>query len=86
MESLADVQPLVLLFEDIHWAEEPLLDLIEHLADLVRAPLLIVCLARPELLDQRPGWGGGRVRSTSIELEPLSEEDFLRRVEALLNP
>ena len=70
--ELADAQPLVLVFEDIHWAEEPLLDLIEHLAERVRdAPLLIVCLARPELLDMRPGWGGGRLRATAIELEPL---------------
>ncbi len=84
MESIADVQPLILLFEDIHWAEEPLLDLIEHLADWVRAPLLIVCLARPELLDTRPGWGGGRVRSTAIELEPLSEEESEALVEKLL--
>jgi class 3 adenylate cyclase/tetratricopeptide (TPR) repeat protein len=84
MESIADVQPLVLLFEDIHWAEEPLLDLIEHLADWVRAPLLILCLARPELLDTRPGWGGGRVRSTAIELEPLSEEESEALVERLL--
>ena len=85
MESLGDVQPLVLLFEDIHWAEEPLLDLIEHLADLVRAPLLILCLARPELLEQRPGWGGGRVRSTAIELEPLSEEESELLVEKLVS-
>jgi class 3 adenylate cyclase/tetratricopeptide (TPR) repeat protein len=84
IESLADVQPLVLLFEDIHWAEEPMLDLVEHLADWVRAPLLIVCLARPELLDNRPGWGGGRVRSTAIELEPLSEEESAVLVEKLL--
>ena len=71
-DQLADVQPLVLVFEDIHWAEEPLLELIEHLATWVReAPLLLVCLARPELLDVRPGWGGGRVRATAIELEPL---------------
>ncbi len=84
MQSLADVQPLILLFEDIHWAEEPLLDLIEHLADWVRAPLLIVCLARPELLETRPGWGGGRVRSTAIELEPLSEEESELLVEKLL--
>jgi Tfp pilus assembly protein PilF len=84
MESIADVQPLILLFEDIHWAEEPLLDLIEHLADWVRAPLLILCLARPELLDTRPGWGGGRVRSTAIELEPLSEEESETLVERLL--
>jgi class 3 adenylate cyclase/tetratricopeptide (TPR) repeat protein len=84
METLADVQPLVLFFEDIHWAEEPLLDLIEHLADWVRAPLLILCLARPELLDARPGWGGGRVRSTAIELEALSEDESLLLVEKLL--
>ncbi len=84
MGTLADVQPLVLLFEDIHWAEDPLLELIEHLADWVRGPLLIVCLARPELLDNRPGWGGGRVRSTAIELEPLSEEESELLVEKLL--
>ncbi len=75
MSTLGDAQPLVLFFEDIHWAEEPMLDLIEHLADSVRAPLLILCLARPELLDVRAGWGGGRVRSTAIELEPLSEAE-----------
>ncbi|HLG09300.1 MAG TPA: adenylate/guanylate cyclase domain-containing protein [Gaiellaceae bacterium] len=84
MEGIADVQPLILLFEDIHWAEGPLLDLIEHLADFVRAPLLIVCLTRPELLETRPGWGGGRVRSTAIELEPLSDEESELLVEKLL--
>ncbi len=86
MQGIADVQPLILLFEDIHWAEPPLLDLIEHIADWVRAPVLIVCLARPELLDTRPGWGGGRVRSTAIELEPLSEEESAELVEQLLEP
>ena len=85
MQGIADVQPLILVFEDIHWAEAPLLDLIEHIADWVRAPLLIVCLARPELLEQRPGWGGGRVRSTAIELEPLSEEESEQLVEQLLS-
>ena len=78
-EQLAETQPLVLVFEDIHWAEEPLLELVEHLAAWVReAPLLIVCLARPELLDMRPGWGGGRVRATAIELEPLGAEESER--------
>ncbi len=85
MEGIADVQPLVLLFEDIHWAEPPLLDLIEHLADGVRAPLLIVCLARPELLEARPSWGGGRVRSMSIQLEPLSEGESAELVEQLVS-
>ena len=67
--SLAEAQPVVLGFEDVHWAEEPLLDLVEHLADRIDdAPVLIVCLARPELLDARPGWGEagvGRSRSSS---------------------
>ena len=85
MQGIADVQPLILLFEDIHWAEAPLLDLIEHIADWVRAPVLILCLARPELLDARAGWGGGRVRSTAIELEPLSEEESAELVEQLLS-
>jgi class 3 adenylate cyclase len=85
VDELADVQPLVLVFEDIHWAEEPLLELIDHLAQWVRErALLIVCLARPELLDVRPGWGGGRIRSTAIELEPLPRSDSERLADALL--
>ncbi len=85
-EQLAAAQPLVLVFEDIHWAEEPMLELIEHLASSVReAPLLILCLARPELLDVRPSWGGGRVRATAIELEPLVREESEELVDALLS-
>src|SRR5919201_4588275 len=83
-QRLARDQPLVLVFEDIHWAEEPLLDLVEHLAAWVRdAPLLIVCLARPELLDVRSAWGGGIARAISVELEPLSPDDSEALVEAL---
>src|SRR5204862_6621523 len=83
--ALARVQPLVLVFEDIHWAEDPLLELIEHLATWVRErALLMVCLARPELLDVRPGWGGGRIRSTAIELEPLAREESEELAAALL--
>ena len=75
-EQLADVQPLMLLFEDVHWGEDPLLDLIEHLAAWVRtAPVLLLCLARPELLDTRPGWGGGRLRAVTLELEALPDEE-----------
>ena len=84
--ELASAQPLILVFEDVHWAEEPLLDLVEHLAERVKdAPLLIVCLARPELLDLRPGWGGGRVRATAIELEPLAVSESEELVDALLS-
>jgi class 3 adenylate cyclase/tetratricopeptide (TPR) repeat protein len=85
-QRLAQEQPLVLVFEDIHWAEEPLLELIEHLSAWVReAPLLLVCLARTELLDVRPGWGGGRVRATAIELEPLARRESEELVDALLD-
>ena len=83
-QLMAQTQPLVLVFEDIHWAEEPLLELIEHLTDWVReGPLLILCLARPELLDIRSDWGGGRVRATSIELEPLGSAESEQLVTAL---
>ena len=85
-QLVAQVQPLVLVFEDIHWAEEPLLELIEHLASWVReAPLLILCLARAELLDTRPGWGGGRVRATAIELEALGAVESEELVDALID-
>jgi class 3 adenylate cyclase/tetratricopeptide (TPR) repeat protein len=83
--ELADLQPLVLVFEDVHWAEGPMLDLIEHLASGVKdVPLLIVCLARADLLDERPSWGGGRLRAAAIELEPLTREGGARLVEALV--
>ena len=84
-DQLAEVQPLVLVFEDIHWAEEPLLELIEHLATWVReSPLLLICLARPELLDLRPGWGGGRMRAAAIELDPLRLDESEELLQALL--
>jgi class 3 adenylate cyclase/tetratricopeptide (TPR) repeat protein len=73
-------RPLVLVVDDIHWAEPTLLDLIEHLADWSRdAPLLLLCVARPELLDQRPGWGG-----QLINVEPLSESESDQLIEELL--
>ncbi len=85
VERLAEVRPLVLVFEDIHWAEEPLLELIEHLTEWVReTPLLIVCLARLDLLEVRPEWAGGRVRSMAVELEPLGATDGEALVDALL--
>ncbi len=82
--ELASAQPVVLCFEDIHWAEEPLLELIEQLADRARdIPLLVLCLARTELLDVRPAWGGGTLRSIAIELQPLPEAESAELVEAL---
>jgi class 3 adenylate cyclase/tetratricopeptide (TPR) repeat protein len=84
-EQLADAQPLVLVFEDVHWAEEPLLDLIEHLARSLRdAPVLIVALARPELLDCRPAWGGGIRSASAIDLAPLGGLESEELADALL--
>ena len=72
LEQAAQEQPLVVLFDDLHWAEEKLLDLVEHVADLSRdAPLLLLCIARPELLEHRPSWGGGKWNATTVLLEPL---------------
>jgi class 3 adenylate cyclase/tetratricopeptide (TPR) repeat protein len=75
IEAMALRRALVLVFEDIHWADHGMLDLIEYLAQWVRAPLMIVCLARDELLDRRPSWGGGRRRASSVFLEPLSRAE-----------
>jgi DNA-binding SARP family transcriptional activator/tetratricopeptide (TPR) repeat protein len=72
-EQLARPRPLVLVFEDVHWAETTMLDLIEYIADNAReAPILLLCLARHELLDQRPRWGGGKLNAASVTLEPLA--------------
>jgi len=84
IEAIAGRHPLVLAFEDIHWADHGMLDLIEHLAQSVRAPVLIVCLARDELLDRRAGWGGGRRRASSIFLDPLSPEQTRDLIAGLL--
>jgi class 3 adenylate cyclase/tetratricopeptide (TPR) repeat protein len=71
--ELAAREPLVVVFEDIHWAEPTMLDLVEYLAEWTRdTPLMLLCLARPELLEQRPGWGGGKVNATTMLLQPLS--------------
>ena len=78
---LARDRPLVLVLEDIHWAEPTLLDLLDHLVDGTRdAPLLLVCIARQELLDLRPTWGGGKVNASAILLDPLSPDDAQRVV------
>jgi predicted ATPase len=83
-EQLAGAQPLVLVFEDVHWGEEPLLELIEHLAAWVRtAPVLLLSLARPELLDEHPSWGGGRIRTATLELEALPHDEAANLVREL---
>jgi class 3 adenylate cyclase/tetratricopeptide (TPR) repeat protein len=84
LEQRARLRPLVLIVEDIHWAEPTLLDLIEHLADWTRdAQLLLLCLARPELLDDRLSWGG-RPDAVMFTLEPLAESEADELIQNLL--
>jgi class 3 adenylate cyclase/DNA-binding SARP family transcriptional activator/tetratricopeptide (TPR) repeat protein len=73
LENLAQRRPVIVVFDDLNWAEPTLLDLLEHVAEWSRdAPILLICMSRPELLDLRPGWGGGKRNATTIFLEPLS--------------
>jgi tetratricopeptide (TPR) repeat protein len=84
LEQEAQEQPLVCVLDDLHWAEETLLDLVEHVADLSRdAPLLLLCMARPELLERRPSWGGGKWNATTVLLEPLDAAETERLIAEL---
>ena len=74
LAELVSAQPAVVLVEDLHWAQEPLLDLLERALDEVAGPLLLVCTARPELLEQHPAWGRRRNAET-VWLEPLPDAD-----------
>ncbi len=85
LEDIAEGGPLVIIVEDVHWADEALLAFLEHLADWARGvPMLVVCTARPELYERHPGWGAGLSNQTSIRLSPLSDIDTARLVSALL--
>jgi class 3 adenylate cyclase/tetratricopeptide (TPR) repeat protein len=84
-EGLAEQRPAVLVFEDLHWADDDLLDFIDHLVDWASGvPLLVVCTARPELLARRAGWGGGKPNALTLSISPLSDEDTARLLGALL--
>ena len=84
-ESMARRTPLVVVFDDIHWGQATFLELVEHLGDWTRdAPLLVVCMARPELLDVRPDWSGGKLNSTTVLLEPLSDAESAQLVDNLV--
>jgi len=84
-EALAERRPLVLVFEDLQWADEGLLDFVDHLVEWASGvPLLCVCTARPELLERRPGWGGGKRNAATVSLSPLSETETARLVGSLL--
>jgi class 3 adenylate cyclase/tetratricopeptide (TPR) repeat protein len=76
IEAVARDRPTRVVFEDLHWADAGLLDLVELLGSRLRdLPMLILVLARPELLDARPGWGGGLPAYTTLPLGPLGAED-----------
>jgi len=83
-EALAEQGPLVLVFEDLHWADDGLLDFVDYLAEWAgEVPLLVVGAARPELLERRPGWGGGKPNALTLSLAPLSDQDTARLIGSL---
>ena len=85
LEGLAEQRPFVLVVEDIHWADESLLDFLDELVDwLTDVPLLVVATARPELLERRPGWGGGKLNATTLALSPLSDDHTAQLIGGLL--
>ncbi len=84
-EALAEWRPMVLVFEDLHWADDGLLDFIDGLAEwMTNVPILVLGTARTDLLERRPGWGGGKVNATTIGLAPLSDDETARLLSAVL--
>jgi hypothetical protein len=84
-EALAEQRPLVLVFEDLHWADDGLLDFVDYLAGWAgEVALLVVGTARPELLARRPGWAGGKPNALTLSLTPLSDEDTARLIGSLI--
>jgi class 3 adenylate cyclase/tetratricopeptide (TPR) repeat protein len=84
-ESLAEETPLVLVIEDLHWADDKLLEFVDHLVDRAAdVGILVVATARPELLDRRSDWGGGKPNALTLSLSPLSDDDTARLLASLL--
>jgi len=85
IEGIASERPLVLVFEDLHWADDALVAFVEHLVDWsTDVPLLVLSSARPELYERHPGWGGGKRNSNTISLSPLGADETARLLAALL--
>ncbi len=85
LEAIAGRGPLVLVFEDLHWADDALVAFVDHLVDwATEVPILVVCTARPELYERHAGWAGGKRNATNLALSRLSDEDTVRLVFALL--
>ena len=84
LEEESRKRPLACVLDDLHWAEETLLDLVEHVAELSQdAPVVLLCIARPELLERRPAWGGVKSNSTTVLLEPLDAAETERLLDEL---
>jgi tetratricopeptide (TPR) repeat protein len=82
---MAEQRPLVMVFEDMHWADDGLLDFIDHLVDWASGvPILVVATARPELLDRRQAWGGGKLNVSTIALSPLSDDEAAQIIHGVL--
>ncbi len=87
VETLAAQRPVVVVVDDVQWAEPGLVDLLDHLTDMSRGmPILLVCMARPEFQQTRPGWGAGRQHSFTMALHPLSDADCHQLTAQLLGP
>ncbi|MEA2485928.1 MAG: hypothetical protein QOD46_1039, partial [Actinomycetota bacterium] len=85
LEAQASKAPLILVFEDLHWADPATVEFIEHLVEWSEGvPLFVICAARPELYDNHPGWGGGKHNSNTIGLSPLSDEETDELIASLL--
>jgi class 3 adenylate cyclase/tetratricopeptide (TPR) repeat protein len=85
LEAMASEHPLVLVFEDMHWADDAMLDFVDHLVEWsTGVPLLVICPARPELYERRPAWSGGKRNSATIALGPLSQEETAQLIAHLL--
>ena len=89
LETRATERPQVVVIDDLQWAEPVFVDLVEHVADMSRdAPIFLLCVARTELLDVRPAWGGGKLNTTSVLLEPLGATEcaeLMQRLDAQID-
>src|SRR5436309_2575960 len=86
LEGVAEANPIVLVFEDLHWADDGLLDFVDYLADWASGvALLIVGTARPELLSRRPGWGGGKRNASTVTVSALAPDETAALLAALLD-
>ena len=86
LEAVAQQRPLMVVIEDLHWADDGLLDFLDYLADWASGvPLMILCTARPELLERRPGWAGGKLNALTLGLSPLGDDDASRLIVGVLD-